>query len=405
MRWIDLGKRDRRIIRAATAAAAIAAAIPGARANETDQFLLPTDRPLAEVGPLISHAHYLVLEDFVERANERVSRARRIKESYARERALRAIHSPRTVANHVRAAFGPGFFETLELENALRSHDARSLYAGVHAAYKTSGWIYSSVHLPIDPRKIPLSLPSSTMRVFGHYVGSDKFGHFHDLGHLYHQDYRNLCNSGVDPAEALRRVVAFYARGPISEAGAIGFFATGVFSNADLAANYLGFKFYLNLTEPIMLDGVEHPPMLVRIGDYWALNHHVRAGSDFFRVFVSDHWNEALNPCVYEWGAAGPIARILRDHADQILTVYADESGNKRSREWFVEKARSLITCYGENYGHSGLEKATVTIASCCFGETEPEKAEPPGGTEGAATAPAAYAGSAAMQRAASAAQ
>ncbi len=357
----------------AIASAALMSLPAPTRGNETDQFLLPIDQPLADVGSAISMAHYLVLEDFVNRANDRIDRAKRARIRERGRQAIAEAHSPLSAANHVRAAFGPGFFETLELENAFRSSRARSAFSGRPAAYKTSNWIYSSVHLPFDPRKIPLSLPSSTIRVFDHFVGTDKFGHFHDLGHLYHQDYRNLCRVGVERAEAHRRVVEFYTRGPISEAGAIGFFATGVYSNADLAANYLGFKFYLNLTEPVMLEGTEHPPLLIRIGDYWALNRHVRPESDFFRPFVSDHWNEALNPCVYEWGAAGPVAKKLRDHAEQILTIYADEDGARRPREWFVDKAKSLVTYYGENYGHLGLEKATVTIASCCF-ETPPDE-------------------------------
>lgn len=341
-------------------------------ANETDQFLLPTNRELADVGHLLSATHFRVLDDFVTRANAQIRDAKRLTDRSDREAALRRAQSPSTVANRVRAAFGPGFFETLELENVLRTQSAKTLFPDQLAAFKTSRWVYSSVHLPFDPRKIPLSLPSSTIKVFGHYVGTDKFGHFHDLGHIYHTDFVRLCSSGVDRGEALRRVVKNYSRGPISEAGSIGFFATGVFSNGDLAANYLGFKFYLNLTEPVVLEGREHPPMLVRHGDYWSLNTHVRPDSGFFRVFVSDHMNEALNPCIYEWGAAGPVAKKLRDNAEQILTVYADANGNKRPREWFVEKARSLVDYFGEDYGHSGLDSASVTIAKCCFEDEDP---------------------------------
>lgn len=337
-------------------------------ANETDQFLLPIDRQMADVGPYLSRVHFQVLDDFVTRANRQIRDAKRERDRLKREAILQQAQSPLTVANHVRAAFGPGFFETLELENVLRTQGAKTLFPKQIAAYKTSNWIYSSVHLPFDPRKIPLSLPSSTMRVFDHYIGTDKLGHFHDLGHIYHKDFVSWCNLGINRDEALRRVVADYSRGPISEAGSIGFFATGVFSNGDLAANYLGFKFYLNLTEPVMLKGELQPPMLVRQGDYWSLNTHVRPDSNFFSVFMSDHLNEALNPCVYEWGAAGPIEKKLREHADQILTFYADEHGNKRPREWFEEVERSLESYYGEDYGHSKPGNATVTIAKCCFG-------------------------------------
>lgn len=340
---------------------------PTSRANETDQFLLPIDREMADVGAYLSNVHYRVLDDFVTRTNVRIRDTKRGPDVETREAILRQLQSPLAAANHVRAAFGPGFFEMIEIEGALRSQQAKSHFGRKMTAYKTSKWIYSSVHLPFDPRRIPLSLPSSTIRVFDHYIGTDKIGHFHDLGHIYHRDFIALCDGGVNRDEALRRVVSNYSRGPISEAATIGFFATGVFSNGDLAANYLGLKFYLNLTEPVILEGEEQPPMLVRIGDYWSLNTHVRPDSNFFRVFISDHLNEALNPCVYEWGAAGPISKKLAQHADQILTFYADENGNKRSRQWFADKAQSLVTYYGEDYGHSGLEAATVSIAHCCF--------------------------------------
>jgi hypothetical protein len=347
-------------------------------ANETDQFLLPVDETMADVGVLLSNAHYHVLEDFVTKANEMIRAANRGSGSASRTSELERWHAPVTIADHVRAAFGQGFVETLELENVLRSGGAKALYAPGIASYKTSNWIYEWVHLPIDPRKIPLAVPSSTICAFDSYVGTDKLGHFHDLGHIYFKDFISLRSSGVSDEDALKRVVKNYSRGIISETAAIGYFATGVCSNADLAANYLGFKFYLNLTEPVMLQGVVQPPLLVRHGDYWSLNTHVRPESGFFRIYVSDHMNEALNPCLYEWGAEGPIARKLEDHADQILTFYADEHGNQRPKAWFEAKAESLVLYYGEDYGHTGLEKADVTIAKCCFGE-EDEEGEPAG--------------------------
>ncbi len=370
---------DRRncVVFALITALAAAVGSPSGRANETDQFLLPIDREMADVGAYLSNVHYRVLDDFVTRTNVRIRDAKRGRDAETRDAILRQLQSPLAAANHVRAAFGPGFFEMIEIESALRTQRAKSFFGRKMTAYKTSKWIYSSVHLPFDPRRIPLSLPSSTIRVFDHYIGTDKIGHFHDLGHIYHRDFVALRDGGVEPDEALRRVVSNYSRGPISEAASIGFFATGVFSNGDLAANYLGLKFFLNLTESVMLEGEQHPPMLVRIGDYWSLNTHVRPDSNFFRVFISDHLNEALNPCVYEWGAAGPISKKLAEHADQILTFYADENGNKRSKEWFADKARSLVTYYGEDYGHSGVKAATVSIAHCCFpaDEAEPKPA------------------------------
>ena len=74
---------------------------------------------------------------------------------------------------------------------------------------------------------------------------------------------------------------------------------TGIRSNADLAANYAGFKFYRNLTEEVRIGDRVMPPMLVRQGPYWRLNDQVQPDSDFFTAFITPHWNEALNPNVY----------------------------------------------------------------------------------------------------------
>lgn len=337
-------------------------------ANETDQFLLPLDRPFVDTGSFVSRAHYFVLHDIVTSTNEKIRKIKKQSDSIERRERLADLHSPLRMANFVRARFGAGFFEPLELEELLRSRHARDVFGpDALTIYKTSKWIYEFVHLPVDPRKIPLSVPSSTMRVFDVYMGTDKLGHFHDLGHLYFKDYTNLVRGGMSPEHAARSVIGNYARGPISEAMTIGLLATGVFSNGDLAANYLGFKFYRNLTEPVILEGKVHAPLLVRVGDYWNLNTHVRADSDFFRAFVSDHLNEALNPSVYEWGAVGPVSAKLRKHSASILAFYADEHGQPRPKSYFQNMAVELSTYYGEDYGHSGFKADMATIAACCY--------------------------------------
>ena len=45
----------------------------------------------------------------------------------------------------------------------------------------------------------------------------------------------------------------------------------GIYSNADLAANYAGLKFYLNLTRAVDVGGASLPPVLVRADGKWLL--------------------------------------------------------------------------------------------------------------------------------------
>lgn len=364
--------------------------------NETDQFLLPTDVEMVDVGRLISAAHCRVLEDVTEGLNRRIAAAQRIADPARRGAALERLHDPGLLADKVRAAFGPGFFETIGMENSLRSRPAKRACGGdgedATLIYKRMDWIYAFAHLPFDPRNIPMALPSSTVRVYGSYVGTDKFGHFHDLGHIYFKDYLGKRRAGKDERQATEEVVWMWSRGPIAETTAIGFLATGVCSNADLAANYMGLKFYRNLTEPMVVQGEERPPMLVVVGGYWQLNHHVRPDSDFFAPFVSDHWNEALNPCVYEWGLRWTVERRMRNRAEEILAFYCDVDGRPRDAAYFADLAVELSTYDGEDYGYFTDPREIMGIATACFESadadaTDAEAPDDPGTVASTATA------------------
>lgn len=338
------------------------------RANETDQFTLPPNARFADLGRFFNLMHYQVLEDVVESVNEEIDEASAIRNESVRAARLDRLHAAGMLADMVRHRFGPGFFETIGAEVALRDKRIERCHPDELIIYRNRDWIYNGAHLPIDPRNLPLLIPSSTICVYGVYFGTDKLGHFHDLGHIYFKSFLGKVERGLSEDEAMKRVIAEFSEGIISEASIIGAIGTGVFSNADLASNYVGMKFYRNLTEPVTLEGREYPPLLVRHGEHWRLNRHVRPESAFFRPFICDHFNEALNPCVYEWGLRGDVRRRLEECADDILAFYADENDQPHGREWFDEKARELTTYYGEDYGHSGIEEPTmVTIASACF--------------------------------------
>ncbi|MEZ6243537.1 MAG: hypothetical protein R3B57_10900 [Phycisphaerales bacterium] len=362
-------KRARRLVPLAIAALALAAT-PVA-ANETDQYTLPIDKPFADLGPYFDAVHYEVLSRAVDLLNEQLRPAR-----FAGDQGkIDYLTSPGAVADAVRGQFMPGFIETLNIERAVRTSAAKRAYPDQYTAYKTLGWIYAWAHLPIDPRRIPLLVQSSTVRVHGSYFGTDKMAHFHDLGHYYFKSYLARMGDGDTPEEARKWVVWWYSRGPISETLAIGSLATGVISNADLASNYAGMKFYENLTAPVTLKGQDRPPLLILRDGYWRLNFHVRPDSGFMEPFFSDHFNEALNPNVFEIGMRGPIKRHVRKIADQVLQFYADADGNPRTLEWFHDQAVELRTLYGEDYGAYINEKVMFTIGDLCLAPPDEEEA------------------------------
>ena len=71
---------------------------------------------------------------------------------------------------------------------------------------------------------------------------------------------------------------------------------TGDYSNADMAANYIGMKFYINVTEPVMLRGRRMAPMVVRDGDFFRLRPEVPPETGYFAQIVSDQHDEVLEP-------------------------------------------------------------------------------------------------------------
>jgi hypothetical protein len=217
----------------------------------------------------------------------------------------------------------------------------------------------------------------------GVYLGTDKLVHFAHMGHIYYTDLRRGLARGLSVEEAMSRVLHVGAGAhALSEQGMLGKLSTGVLSNADLASNFAGMRFYQNLTEPVRLRGVIHEPMLERDGPYWTVSDRV-ARSEFYSAFVSAHWNEAFNPGIYAFDVAFWMPDQIRGLCDDLLTWYADADGHRRTREEFLGLGRELMTYFGEEYGHHGAPEEMVSIATICFGPNRgsrpaTETVEPP---------------------------
>jgi hypothetical protein len=95
-------------------------------------------------------------------------------------------------------------------------------------------------------------------------IGTDKLGHFFQLG--YSKYYKEILG-GKSPADAA-------TEGDKTESGTFGIDNTGVYSNADIAANRDGMQFYQNLAR--------NPNLDFKITDY-----------------ISYKWNEASNANLY----------------------------------------------------------------------------------------------------------
>jgi hypothetical protein len=129
---------------------------------------------------------------------------------------------------------------------------------------------------------------SPVLQAAGVMLGIDKPGHFLAQGFQYYTRYRGLPQawSETQKLAALRRY------GHEMELGNLGVATTGVYSFADLAANWQGFLFHRALFEDVEHDGVKHAA-------YFRIDTEGR-----FRLtrpfhwaeWVTPDWDEALNP-------------------------------------------------------------------------------------------------------------
>jgi hypothetical protein len=344
--------------------------IPGAlvaSAHETDNFCLPLDTELADLGHFLETVHTMVLQETVADVNACIEKAIRINDHATRAARLRECHDPLTLSKAFMKRFGHPLFEDGQMERALRGAWAHQTYAGQKPSHQDLR-INFAAHFPLDPRRLMVLSQSRTVKAFGVYFGGDKLVHFHHLGADYYRMYLSLITAGLSKEAAYRKVIEHYAEGGVwSEKALFGTLATGIYSNADMAANHLGFKFFLNLTERVVLKGEAREPLLMRSGVFWRLNLHVRPGSGWFGAFISDHWNEALNPNRYSASMRPGIRRALRGRAKDIVRFYTQKDGRPEDPAYFDNLARELSTYYGEAYGHSGQVETLMTIGNTCI--------------------------------------
>jgi len=109
-------------------------------------------------------------------------------------------------------------------------------------------------------------------------VGSDKFGHFFSQGYKYYK--REL--RGWDEER-------IHARATFAERWLWGLLTTGVYSNADLVANYEGMLFYKSLFENDVIEGKR---AILR----WKDGKPEQIRQFTWADHINDYWDEVLNP-------------------------------------------------------------------------------------------------------------
>ena len=342
-----------------------------AGAHETDHFTPPRCREFAELGPTFTRDFHNRIVKAVDDANRQIDLAA----GWPSHRA--ALRRPRAVARAVCVQFGLAGFYIDEVDRFVQAPTLKAEFPGRLTAHRATPSIYDEALLPIDFRQFYLLWRGSVFVIDGVYVSSDKIGHFIHHGYNYYQAYHRALERGATEADARYQAVLEVGVGDhvfFSEWRLLGALTSGVVSNADLAANYIGMLFYINLTEEVMLRGRPQPPMLRVEDGYWRLNPHVRPDSDFLTRFFAPHFDEALNPNFYDALTAEVLDGVIGRRCATLRRLYVDENGAPLGAADFLRLREALRSYYGEPYGHTGLiDGNVVSIANGCFCDAEEE--------------------------------
>ncbi|NNE06765.1 MAG: hypothetical protein HKO64_12750 [Xanthomonadales bacterium] len=134
-------------------------------------------------------------------------------------------------------------------------------------------------------------------------IGSDKIGHFISQGRKFYRRYLRYHDE--------TRAGEWSA---FTERAIFGQMATGSYSNADLVANYEGFRFYHSLFEDNVVE--DKPAILVWKEDHWEIQRPFD-----WADHVNAYWDEALNTNHYD--------RLLYPHMKTRLMTYCDDYRNQ----------------------------------------------------------------------------
>lgn len=365
----------------------LAFARPGL-AHETDQYTIPVGEEMVDMGDYFNDYFIAAIEEGVRRANRRIdvalggdgsqfdpserrygSGALRTYDTSTSGQTLGYLYSGKAVAHYVRKSIPDAVTLIEGLERALHSREVTEKYPGKIVAYHPSDFdcVYAKVHFPLDPRSVFRLWRASSVKANGTYLGTDKIGHFVDMGYHYFKVYTRLRGKkGLSERKAMFGAAHAFDTGIMSESSVLGYATAGAYSNADMTSNYVGCLFYRNLTEPVRLKGQVRPAIVVRTGDYWKLNDHVKGEPDFFSWFISDHYDEALNPSHYERGMRKPMRKAIKKRCEGLADWYADENGDRRSPGYFQDKMYELATYYNIDYNHSRKFDDLIHLDEVC---------------------------------------
>jgi hypothetical protein len=268
-----------------------------------------------------------------------------------RER-LDYLRSNDAIADAIYKLHGDGSIFITHIGKWLNSHK----FTAMPARFKTSFADSIFVLKPVN-----YTTMSPTVKIDGIEFGTDKLDHFFQQGYQYYKIYNKAVAKGATPAEAAKKAISW---GRKTERTYFGYWVSGVYSNADLYANYAGLKFYQSLTKPIPVGEKTRPALLKLADGKWRQSDGVNLREDFLKPFITEHMNEALNASGFNSIVYPVVKRVVRKQA--CATWHA--AFPTLTKDDFAARSKSLELWHGEDYGWTRRNKM-VTLADTCFAE------------------------------------
>lgn len=342
--------------------------IQTALAFETDQYNLPPE-PLADIGDEVTQYTEENLRKAVDKINAEIlvrqncleNNPAKIKcKSAEKERArLAFLRSEDALSRQVYNLLGAGFIPFTKSGTWMNSHRFIKQPARYKTGYRKSIFVlFPTNYLTISP----------TVNLYDVQFGTDKIAHFFQQGYTYYKIYNRALATDLTPDEAAKKAIRW---GKLTEQTYFGTLVSGVYSNADMVANFVGMKFYQGLTREIKIGNATRPAILVLKNGIWTFNENADLSEVLIKPFLTNHHNEALNPSVFISGLRSSVRRIVRKQSCQ---KWRKQFPNFSQAD-FDKISRELTLWHGEDYGFSD-SKSFVTIANTCFGDKVQNTAE-----------------------------
>lgn len=328
---------------------------------ETDQYNL-SPVPLADIGEEVSAHTATLLLHAVARLNSQIALREACLDKTQREKGtcgstneerqkLAFLRSPEGLAGEAYVELGAGGLLETGFVRWVRTHKFPLSPSQFKTRYDHSIYIL----LPTNYITI-----SPTVRLYGAEMGTDKIDHFFQQGHKYYTIRRKNLKRGLSVRQAEQRAIIW---GRKTEKTYFGYWVSGVYSNADLFANYAGMKFYQRLTENVRIGEAVYGPLFAVRDGYWNVAvDDENWKRDLLKPFMTDHMNEALNPSGYSF--------ILFSTVKKMAAKYGCPDWRKAnpdlSKSDFEMRTKSLEKWGAEDYGFV-RKKHVVTVAETCF--------------------------------------